>query len=62
MEKTAPAIGSFGVFIWDENRPATLWEYQGENATGEHVFSSGAVVTNDFRVLHHDPLEFWELF
>jgi hypothetical protein len=62
MTTTTIEAGDFGVFLSDEAVPATLWEYQGENATHEHVFSTGRVSTGDFRLIHRASLDdFWAL-
>lgn len=53
--------GNVGVFLWDRAWPPTFWEYQGENATGQHVFSAGTVTDGNFKVLHSEKKEFWAL-
>ena len=59
---TKTEIGDFGVFLSDERSPATLWEYQGVNASGEHVFSTGRLATGNFVVAHRATLaDFWAL-
>ena len=59
---TKTKAGDIGVFFDDEGIPATLWEYQGANAIGEHVFASGRLSTNDFRLIHRASLaDFWPL-
>lgn len=53
---------AIGVFLWDDAQPATLWEYQGENATGEHVFTRGSITAGDFGLIHQKTLkDFWPL-
>lgn len=59
---TNTKAGDIGVFLADEAVPATLWEYQGENATNEHVFTTGRLATGDFRLIHRASLDdFWAL-
>lgn len=59
---TKPMPGDFGVFLWDESRPAQLCEYIGEAANGQHVFTCGTIAQNTFKLFHSDPSQFWALF
>lgn len=62
MSGSTIEAGAYGVFLSDEAIPATLWEYQGENATGEHVFTTGKLATGNFRLVHRASLnDFWQL-
>lgn len=54
-------VEAIGVFLWDTS-PATLWNYLGVNATGEHVFDTGTVAAGSFKVKHTKTLDdFWPL-